>query len=335
MWLIFLCIGFFSVCYGDEISDFMERHSVPGLAVGICERGTTSITCYGVKDLATRSPVTAHTLFRIASITKVFTATDLALQVARGHMSLDDPVTRFLPECRNGGSINRVTLQELATHTSSLPRGLPLYYSRERVIAFLKEWEPMYPIGTHYLYSNLAFGVLGYAEEFEEHASLEALFTREIFMPLGMKETYINVPEEMQSQLAVGYSPSNKAVPPTPNSAWPAGGALKSSISDMSKFLQANLELLGPKPLQNAMQLAQTPYFPVNKHLTMGLGWQRFTTSKGILIIDKNGGLPGFSSYIGMLPSKKIGIVLLANKSKINLTKLGRKLLCQKVAKSS
>lgn len=329
MWLrsIFLYIVLFSRCYGNEVSDFMEEYSVPGLAVAICESGDLSIRCYGVKDRATHAPITPHTLFKIASITKVFTATDLALEVALGHMSLDEPVTHFLPECQNGGSINRVTLQELATHTSSLPRGLPLYYNRRHVIAFLNEWEPIYPIGTHYLYSNLAFGVLGYAEEFEEHASLEALFRREIFTPLGMKESYINVPQVMEPLLAVGYASNGKAVLSRPNSAWPAGGALKSTISDMSKFLQANLKLLGPKSLQDAMQFAQAPYFPVNKHFTMGLGWERFTTPEGVLIIDKNGSLSGFASYIGMVPSKKIGIVLLANKSSINITKFGRKLL--------
>lgn len=328
--LIYLLISYmlFMPCASAaDIKRFMLNNDVPGIAVCIFDGQVGVIHCYGVRDVARNIPVTPDTLFEIASITKVFTATDLALQVEEGHMALHDSITRYLPELdKSEAPINKVTLEELATHTSSLPRGLPARYSRKMVLAFLRDWAPMYPIGSHYLYSNLAFGVLGYALEAEEKEPLEQLLNREILHPLGMNETFITVPQNLYQNLAQGYSPRGSPVPANKVSAWPAGGALKSTPSDMLKFLKFNLGVLGPNNLQRAMQLAHKGYFKVNDHLTMGLGWQHFTHN-GVHILDKNGGLAGFSSYIGMIPDRKLGIVILANKSKVNCTKLGRSIL--------
>ncbi len=95
----------------------------------------------------------------------------------------------------------------------------------------------------------------------------------------------------------------------------------------MGKFLAANLGEDRERPLiTKAMQFAQQPYFKASEQMTQGLAWQRVHVH-GELVIDKNGGLDGTSTYIGMLPARRLGVVVLANRGKVEATGLGRKLL--------
>jgi beta-lactamase class C len=321
------------------IKPFMKENDVPGIAIGLYYKGDESVICYGLADKAKNVPVTQDTIFEIASITKVFTSTELALQVNRGYMSLSNPLSNYLPGItRYKGDINQVTLENLATHTSSLPRELPHLkkgkaYDHTMVINFLQNWEPDYPIGTKYVYSNLGFGLLGYAIEDVEHMPYEQFIKNDLLTPLDMNSTMVDVPAYLLNNYAQGYSPQGNPVPRWPHTILPGGGALRSTASDMLKFLEANLGVKGSKEVLDAMQLAHQGFFKVNDKLTIGLGWQRVKVRE-MLIIDKNGGLPGFASYIGMIPEKKIGIVILANKSKIKSTLVGRQLL-MRLAKQS
>jgi beta-lactamase class C len=321
------------------ILQFMQKNDIPGVAISLYDGDEGYTLCYGVANKETQAPITPDTIFEIASITKVFTTTDLALHVENGTLSLNDPLAQYLPAIyKNKGAIGNVTLLQLATHTSSLPRSPPPLqkgkrYTRHEVIEFLQNWQPEYPVGTHYLYSNLGVGLIGYALENVEHKSFEPLLKDDIFKPLGMNSTLINVPYALMNKYAQGYSPQGRPTRKWSKSVWPAGGALRSTPADMLKFLEANLGVGVSQSLQKAIQIAQKGYYKVNDHLTMGLAWQRVET-KGLLLIDKNGGVPGFSSYIGMIPEKKIGIVILANKSKAECTKIGR-LLLLRLAKAS
>ena len=91
--------------------------------VVVCQRGQVEFFAFGQADTARGRPVTPESIFELASITKVFTTTSLAMEVDAGRMKLSDPVVRYLPYlAEHGGDIRQVTLEELATHTSSLPR---------------------------------------------------------------------------------------------------------------------------------------------------------------------------------------------------------------------
>ena len=109
--------------------------------------------------------------------------------------------------------------------------------------------------------------------------------------------------------------------------AWPAGGRLCSSGRDMGKFLVANLGLDKNHPaITKAMQFAQKPYFEATKTMTQGLAWQRVHLH-GELVLDKNGGLDGTATYIGMNPGRELGVVVMCNKGKSQATAVGRDLL--------
>lgn len=330
LYVPFLAEGTESV---DEIiASYMQQNAIPGVAIAIFD-GKEGITrSFGVSNLQDKNTITPDTIFEIASITKVFTTTELALQIMRGTMQLNQKAVDFLPELRDGKQpISQVTLLQLATHTSCLPR-IPPYlandemYDYASLINFLKIWHPRDAIGSHYRYSNLGYGVIGIDLEYLTKKSYQQLLNDDICLPLDMHSTMMDVPDNLLKNYAQGYLGSGDPAPRWGDNIWPAGGALRSTSGDMLKFLEANLNIRGPKELLHAMQITQRGYFYVNDKLTLGLGWQR-AWLQGRLIIDKNGGVTGFSSYIGMIPAQKLGIVILANKARINSTLLGRSIL--------
>ena len=306
------------------IASEIKKYDVPGVAVAFVIDGQGYLFCYGLADIDQRVPVTPNTLFDIASITKVFTTTDMALQIESGKMFLTDSIAKYLSGISKTSPVAKITLGNLATHTSSLPRGVPRDYDTQKMYDFLDRWQPPYQVGSKYVYSNLGFWLLRYALEEVEQKPYQEILEDELFKPLGMTSTMIIVPQSDQYRYATGYSQNGARAEHRPLG--PGGGSLKSTASDMLRFLNLNLGNSGSKKLQEAVLIAQSGQYKVNEHLIMGLGWQRFE-KEGLLYIDKNGGVPGFSSYIGIIPSKKIGIVILANKVKVPCTKIGRDIL--------
>ncbi len=318
----------------QAVDKFMTDLNVPGVAIGVFYNQNGQVYTFGVADKKTQKAVTGNTIFDIASLTKVFTATELAIQVESGRMAFSDSVAKYLPGLNQPGApIQNVTLQELATHTSSLPRTPPASGqnhppNQKTLIHYFQNWRPDYPIGTHFLYSNIAYGLLGYTMARARGETYQQLIREDILKPLGMERTMIVVPPNLQQDYATGYKPDGEPAQRWPMVAWPGGGSLRSTANDMLSFLEANLGARGTQELIEAMQTAQKPYYKVSQKLTIGLGWQ-LVHANGLFYIDKNGGVPGFSSYIGMLPDKKIGVVILANKAKTNITAFGRQLLRQ------
>lgn len=312
-----------------ELGPFMAAENVPGAALAVFYGDDPIFINYGLADKRTGRPVTSDTIFELASVTKVFTSTELALQVLKGRMRLDDPVVKYLPMLRQSRlAIDKVTLVELATHASSLPRVPPKHHqhSFHSIVEFLRVWRPQYPIGTHYAYSNLAFGVLGQALSNAVNKPYAAMIADDILAPLDMRSTMTQVPAHLQQHYAQGYDAAGRPAARRSDNPWPGSGALRSTARDMLKFLEANMGAYGPKELRAAMQMAQKGVFQAHKNLVLGLGWQR-VIDRGRLIIDKNGGVTGFSTYIGMLPSERVGVVLLMNKGDARATGVGRRIL--------
>lgn len=311
------------------INEFMHKQAISGVALALIDGESEQTISYGLADKSTQSPVTEHTIFELASVTKVFTTTALALHVLKGDMALDDPVINYIPALSNQhGAIKKVTLLELATHTSSFPRVGGDWHlgGARKIFLFLEKWHPQVKIGTRYAYSNLAFGLLGYALENVERKTYEEVIRENILLPLGMESTFTQVPSSHASEYAQGYTHEGKMAKRRQPGYIPGSGALRSTSKDMLRFLKANMGLAGPEKLQEAMKLAQKPYYKVREHFEMGLGWQRFE-HEGTLIIDKNGGLAGFTSYIGWIPGKRLGVVILTNKGKARTTEVGRSIL--------
>jgi beta-lactamase class C len=311
-----------------------------GVAVAIRMNGKTSFFNYGMADNAQNRPVTADSIFNLGSVGKVFATTLLAQAVKQGELSLDDPVAKYVTELQRGGDIRRITLRQLASHTSGLPRVPQQYetwhkgrYTWPDFVRFLNSWKagPNHEPGQQYLYSNAAMVLLRVALEHRFNTRFAVLMHQRLTGPLGMASTALPLPRNLLGRAVQGYNPSGRPAgrPGMEGGTfeWPGSGQIYSSSRDMATFLAANLgELPDHRPIENAMALAQQPVFTVNARLKIGLAWQNVSTGN-FTIIDKNGGLNNTSTYIGFAPQQKLGVVILVNRGKQHATGFGRQII--------
>src|SRR5271157_2778321 len=181
-------------------------HQGVGIVVGVIEPQGRREVAYGSLNQGDSRPLDGDTIFEIGSVTKVFTSLLLADMVQRGEVALTDPVARYLPSQvkmpERGG--RQITLQDLATHTSGLPR-LPSNlnpkdpanpyadYSVDQLYQFLSGYQLTRDIGSQSEYSNLGGGLLGHVLARPAGMDYEALVKSRICEPLGMKSTGITL----------------------------------------------------------------------------------------------------------------------------------------------
>ena len=312
----------------EVIGKYRQRHQVPGVAVILYYEGVPYFFSFGLANLMTRAPVTLDTIFELGSITKSFTAILLALEALKGTVRLNDRAELFLPGLHGfNGPFSEVTLLQLATHTAGFPHDVSLKLpSYAQAIQYLKNWSPSYPIGTHYQYSNFGFGLLGLALESASRKKYVELLSLGILGPLQMNRTFIYVPESLSVDYAQGYKKNGSPAPRWPITLIAAAGALRSTAGDMTKFLAACLNLPGtPIQLSKAIELTETIGFRINSQRTQVMSWMK-TEHEGYTIFAKNGGVTGFSTFMGYIPEYKTGIVILANKN-ANNTAAGQNIL--------
>jgi beta-lactamase class C len=311
-----------------------------GVAVAIRMDGKTSFFNFGMADNARHRPVTADSIFNLGSVGKVFATTLLAQAVRQGELSLDDPVAKYVTELQRGGDIQRITLGQLASHTSGLPRVPQQYetwhkgrYTWPDFVRFLNSWKagPNHEPGQQYLYSNAAMVLLRVALERRFNTQFAALMHQRLTGPLGMTSTALPLPRDLLGRAVQGYGPMGRPIgrPGMEGGTfeWPGSGQIYSSSRDMATFLAANLgELPDHRLIENAMALAQQPVFKVGPRLSLGLAWQNVSAGN-FTIIDKNGGLNNTSTYIGFAPQPKLGIVILVNRGQQHATVIGRQII--------
>jgi len=316
------------------------RHQSIGIVVGVIGPDGRRVIAYGHLDKGDSRPLDGHTIFEIGSATKVFTSLLLADMVQRGEVSLDDPVSKYLPASvkmpeRNGRVI---TLVDLATHTSGLPR-LPSNlrpkdpanpyadYSADQLYQFLSGYQLTRDIGSQYEYSNLGGGLLGYVLARRAGMDYEALVRSRICDPLSMNSTRITLTTEMKARLAVGHNQGLETVKNWDLGILTGAGGLRSTANDMLTFLAANLGYT-KSPLAPAMAAMLKVRRPTGQPgLEVALGWHVFTTD-GKEIIWHNGGTGGHRSFIGFDPQARIGVVALSNTfTNIGVDDIGRHLL--------
>lgn len=307
-----------------SITKRIEYGLTPSVAVGIVDKNGVHYYNFG-KTRANGSAVDEHSIYEIGSISKVFTAILLSQAVLDGKMRLDDPVRKYLPQevkMPQRGP-NEITLGNLSDHTSGLP-GMPnnfdpkdptnpyADYTVEQLFAFLSGYELTREPGDSYEYSNLAQGLLGQILSRQAGTTYEDLMIRTIATPLKMKETKITFDANMKSHLAIGHSGgrevSNWDIPTLAGA-----GAIRSSTSDMLKFLSANLGLT-PSPLFHAMNLSQQTRHAKAGRNRVALGWHIIKGKNGD-VIWHNGGTGGYRTFAGFVRETQTGVVVLTNSS--------------------
>jgi CubicO group peptidase (beta-lactamase class C family) len=300
------------------------RQSV-GIVVGIIESKGRRVVAYGALDKDDKRPLNGDTIFEIGSATKVFTSLLLADMVQRGEVALADPLANYLPAGvkvpQRGG--RQITLQDLATHTSGLPR-LPgnlspkdptnpyADYSVTQLYQFLSAYELTRDIGSQYEYSNLGGGLLGHVLARRADMDYEALVRSRICGPLQMTSTGIALSPAWKARLAVGHNDRLAPAPASVGRSQLGTGALRSTANDLLAFLAVNLGYTksGLAPAMAAMLKVRRPTGTAG--LEIALGWHIFARD-GKEIIWHNGGTGGYRSFVGYDPKARVGVVVLSN----------------------
>jgi CubicO group peptidase (beta-lactamase class C family) len=308
-----------------ERIDTMHRNV--GIAVGIIDVNGRRFVNYGNFGINDPRPVASDTLFEIGSVTKAFTSLILSDMAQRGEVSLSDPVSKYLPPdvkvpARGG---KEITLADLATHTSGLPRMPSNFapkdpnnpyadYSVDRLYAFLSGYALTRDIGEKYEYSNLGAGVLGTALARRAGMEYEALVRARITRPLKMDSTVITLSPELKKRLAAGHNDARQPAANWDLTALAGAGAIRSDVSDMLTFVAANLGYVD-SPLAKAMASMTKVRRPGPvKDIEIALAWH--ITHRGDReIVWHNGGTGGYRSWIGFDPKARLGVVVLSNMS--------------------
>lgn len=270
--------------------------------------------------------IDGDTVFEIGSITKILTTTVLAQMVVAREVALEDPVQRFLPaSVRVPGEVSRrITLLDLATHTSALPR-IPnnlaprnsanpyADYTVDRLYDALGRLELTREIGARYEYSNLGMGLLGHALSLAAGTTFEQMVSSYVLQPLGMRDTRIALDSSMQSRFADGHDAAGAVVPPWDIPVLAGAGAFRSTANDMLKFLNGAIDL-EQSPLGRAMALAHMRRHPVegDPNLHVALGWH-VLTREGATVVWHNGQTAGFHCFLGVEHATGGNALVLAN----------------------
>jgi serine-type D-Ala-D-Ala carboxypeptidase/endopeptidase len=310
------------------------------VVVGLIDASGRRVVSYGSVARDDPRPVDGATVFEIGSITKVFTSLVLMDMVGKGEIEVTDPVARFLPPTahvpeRNG---RQITLQDLATQSSGLPRMPTNFgpkdranpyadYTPDQLYAFLGGYELSRDIGSEFEYSNLGVGLLGHALALRDKEDYETMVRRRVLAPLGMKSTAIALTPEMKSRLAIGHTAKGE---PTANwdiAVLAGAGGLRSTADDMLTFLGANLGY-EKTPLAAAMAAQLGIRRPAGgPNAEIAYNWF-VQTRDGHPIVWHNGGTGGYRSFAGFDPKARRGVVVLTNiSSPIGGDDLGRHLL--------
>jgi len=331
-----------------QVQSIVPADGAGGVAVALRLDGRTSFFNYGWADRTGERRISADTLFNLASLRKVFETTLLAQAVSKGELRLDDPAAKYVVELQQGGDIRRVTLGQLATHTSGLllPQDHPPWpdwgYTLPEFIRTLNAWRAEEAPGQQHLYTHAGFILLQLVLEGRYNAPIDELIEQRLLQPLGMSSTVLargdagprgRLSPELRRRAAQGYGINSEPIGAPGDQTgyyhWPGTGQMYSSARDMAVFLAANL---GEQPLEpslrEAMSLAHRAVLRIGPHSWQALAWENIS-GKGPAIVEKYGGLNNASAYIGMVPGRKLGIVILGNRGNQYPNEVGRRILLE------
>lgn len=306
--------------------NYLKRNNTPGMAIGIIHNNRINEFYYGRTDKNNDKALpTAHTLFEIGSLTKIFTATILADLVQKEVISLDDSIAKFLPDSVAANPyIQKITFKSLANHTSGLPRlpenlaTAPKYqannpyqtYSRKELYAFLKDVNSLYEPGDNYEYSNLGYALLGDLLTTITKKPYPTLVKELITVPLGMPNTTDKIDPKKQA-ISKAYDIQGNEVPLWSWQSFLPAGGLKSNMADLLRFAQYQFKM-PETDIENAMALTRlfTYYLPPSTDI--GLAWH-MNMVNDVIQYWHTGATAGHASFIGLIPDQRSAIVILSN----------------------
>lgn len=322
------------------VNQTLKTFNVPGIAVGIVHNGKIILAKgYGVSNIETGEKVNADTNFGIASNSKAFTTTAIAMLVDEGKMKWDDKVIQYIPEFKmyNDYVTNEFTIRDLITHRSGLGLGagdLMVWpdghdFTPEDIIKNIHYLQPVSDFRTKYDYDNLLYIIAGVVIERVSEKNWSEFIQEKILDPLEMKRTAPswNLLKDKTNAIAphVPVDGKLKVIDRYTNHIFDAAAGIYSNVNDLSKWVQFQLDegklngnqlisgeqmkaLKTPQTLMNVV--TKSPYNSLFK--AYGLGFQ-LQDIAGKLEVSHTGGLEGIVTQIVMIPQEKLGIIVLTN----------------------
>jgi len=306
----------------DAVMSAVYKPGQPGAAIIVQKDGRTIIRKgYGMADLELGVPVAPDMVFRLGSITKQFTAVSILSLAQEGKLSLQDEITKFLPDYPTQGK--RITVEHLLTHTSGIqsytdmPEWLPLWrkdMTPKELVDLFKDKPMQFEPGRSWSYNNSGFVLLGAIIEKVSGKTYEQFVDERIFKPLGMSSSYYGSTERIIPRRIPGYEEGESGFVNASYLSMTqpyAAGSLLSTVDDLARWSEAVFagKVVGKAWLDKAL----TPFKLVNGESTgYGYGW--FVAEVGgHRSIEHGGGINGFTTYEMTFPDDHLFIAILTN----------------------
>ena len=320
------------------VAQFCQRYHAPSLSVAVWHNHKLYQAASGLLNVETGVEATSDSIFQIASITKVFTASLIMQLVEEGRVELDRPVKQYLRDFQLADSelSNSITVAQLLDHTSGIPGdyfGDSSYTQPNALARYVDRCSllgSVHPPGERYSYSNAAYVIAGRLIEVVLGINWYDAIEKRIFKPLGMTHAVVHPSQVMRYRVAMGHEPD-----PEQTNSWrltphcylpigtaPCGAVMTMSASDLIKFARVHLNggrtdtgesWLSPElvALMQRYRIGLPPYSYMYG-TGWGLGWQ-LTEVDGTTLIGHGGGGMGQKSLLQLFPQQQMAIAALHN----------------------
>ncbi len=331
------------IAHTDAWLQKMVDSFYPSLSAAVVRDGEiVYLSAFGLKDISTSKQATPHTRYHVSGVTKVFTSSLAVILHDRGIVDLDQPVVTYLPDNVAISTTPEIgatiTLRQLASHTSGLPKRVPGqvqsvegWYQLEpqRLYDHLASVKLSSDPGTAVVYSNLGFGLLGHALERAAGRPFDQLVRDLICDPLRLERTSIQADDTLHA--ATGYSRrSHTETKHSFRKRLAASGGLVSTAEDLANFLAAQME---PGVFSSEMlhQLHTETKLSDGSSSRTSLGWSIQSHESVGRILTQNGGRNNCRAWIGFSPEHGVGVAVVTNCGGPYVDPIGEELLKQSV----
>jgi serine beta-lactamase-like protein LACTB len=319
------------------IEPFVEREvstkELPALSIALID-GDSIVWArgFGMADPGAKKPATADTVYRVGSVSKLFTDIAVMQLVEKGALDLDVPVTRFLDDFRPGNPFDKqITLRQLMTHRSGLVRESPIgnYFdptepSLARSVKSLNQTTLVYAPETRIKYSNAGIAAVGLVLEETQKQKFARYLSRTLLQPMGMAHSAFDPDPAITKDLAkatMGTWQGREFPAPTFELGTAPAGSLYSTVNDLARFVQmlfargksGDNVILKPEALEEMWKPQYKKEEKANYGIGFGLG-----EIEGRRLIGHGGAIYGFATELAALPDDKLGVVVITSRDGAN-----------------
>jgi D-alanyl-D-alanine-carboxypeptidase/D-alanyl-D-alanine-endopeptidase len=332
------------IYYDTEIN----LSETPGFIIGVKYQDSIFYFSYGSISKDFEQKPNKTTIFEIGGLTKTFTSSLVSILVSEGKMDFKKSLNDYLPATEKNKETQQITIDQLLTHTSHLPR-MPLefgvketennnpyaHYTKQDLMDFYKNYIPLQPKKgkkqrkrrkqdhDDYSYSHLNYALVEVAIETSQGTSFEKLLTNKLLIPISLTDTRMELSENQKKRLATGYTISGRSTVPWTFQSFEASEGLKSTAKDLVKFAEMNIGISNSK-LTNALYNTHEGRKKTsrNKKVKSARGWHVISPKNYYDILLHMGNTNGHRSYLAFVKESETAVIILTN-SEHNLYNLG------------